>query len=79
LTDPDLGAASDLELEARREQLTERFALMQLELGGLFYEMAIRDHLELDVLAAKSAALQRVDLELAEVQRSLATGVDTEV
>ncbi len=79
MTDPDLGAASDLELEARREQLTERFALMQLELGGLFYEMAIRDHLELDVLAAKSAALQRVDLELAEVQRSLATGVDTEV
>jgi hypothetical protein len=67
---------SDLELEARREQLTERFALMQLELGGLFYEMAIRDHLELDVLAAKSAALQRVDLELAEVQRSLASGVD---
>jgi hypothetical protein len=79
LSDPDLGAVSDLELEARREQLTERFALMQLELGGLFYEMAIRDHLELDVLAAKSAALQRVDLELAEVQRSLATGVDTEV
>jgi hypothetical protein len=67
---------SDLELEARREQLTERFALMQLELGGLFYEMAIRDHLELDVLAVKSAALQRVDLELAEVQRSLASGVD---
>jgi hypothetical protein len=67
---------NDLELEARREQLTERFALMQLELGGLFYEMAIRDHLELDVLAAKSAALQSVDLELAEVQRSLASGVD---
>ena len=67
---------SDQDLEARRELLTERFALMQLELGGLFYEMAIRDHLELDVLAAKSAALQRVDLELAEVQRSLATRVD---
>ncbi len=70
---------SAAELEARREQLTERFALMQLELGGLFYEMAIRDHLELDVLAAKSAALQRVDLELAEVQRSLATGIDAGV
>jgi hypothetical protein len=67
---------SDPDLEARREQLTERFALMQLELGGLFYEMAIRDHLELDVLAAKSAALQRVDLELTEVQRSLDAGVD---
>ncbi len=73
------GDVSDQELETRREQLTERFALMQLELGGLFYEMAIRDHLELDVLAAKSAALQQVDLELAEVQRSLGAGVDTEV
>jgi hypothetical protein len=70
---------SDLELETRREQLIERFTLMQLELGGLFYEMAIRDHLELDVLAAKSAALQRLDLELAEVQRLLATQVDATV
>jgi len=30
-------------------------------------------------LAAKSAALQRIDLELAEVQRSLASGVDAGV
>jgi hypothetical protein len=59
---------SDAELEARRDQLTERFALMQSELGGLFYEMAIRDHVDLDVLAAKAAALQRIDLELAELE-----------
>ena len=59
------------ELLARREQLIERFALMQSELGGLFYEMAIRDHVELDVLVAKAAALQRVDLELTDVERQL--------
>jgi len=62
---------SDPELLAERDRLTERFALMQSELGGLFYEMAIRDHLQLDVLTAKAAALQRVDAELAEVERRL--------
>lgn len=55
------------ELLAQRERLTERFALMQSELGGLFYEMAIRDHVKLDVLIEKAAALQRVDIELAQV------------
>ncbi len=63
--------AHDAELTARRERLTERFALMQSELGGLFYEMAIRDHVQMDVLIARAAALQRVDEELAEVERDL--------
>jgi hypothetical protein len=58
----------DPELRAQRDRLTERFALMQSELGGLFYEMAIRDHVNLDVLATKAAALQRVDAELAQVE-----------
>ena len=60
------------ELQTRHDRLVERFALMQSELGGLFYEMAIRDHLQLDVLTAKAAALQQVDVELAEVSRRLA-------
>ena len=60
------------ELILQRERLTERFALMQSELGGLFYEMAIRDHVLMDVLIDKAAALQRVDEELAEVERQLA-------
>jgi hypothetical protein len=51
--------APDAELLAQRDRLTERFALMQSELGGLFYEMAIRDHVKLDVLVEKAAALQR--------------------
>lgn len=61
----------DADLLAQREQLTERFALMQSELGGLFYEMAIRDHIQLDVLVSKAAALQRVDAELAQVEHLL--------
>jgi hypothetical protein len=63
---------SDAELLAERDRLTERFALMQAELGGLFYEMAIRDHLQLEVLTAKAAALQRVDAELAQLEQRIA-------
>ena len=59
------------ELVIQRERLTERFALMQSELGGLFYEMAIRDHVRMDVLIDKAAALQRVDAELAQVEHLL--------
>ncbi|MGO9901573.1 MAG: hypothetical protein ACLP0J_18240 [Solirubrobacteraceae bacterium] len=64
----------DGELVALRERLTERFALMQSELGGLFYEMAIRDHVTMDVLVERAAALQRVDTELAQVEHLLASG-----
>lgn len=64
-------APADGELLARRERLTERFAAGQAELGGILYEMAIRDHVRLDVLVRKAAALQRVDLELADVEREL--------
>jgi zinc-ribbon domain len=68
-SDPGPGAPGpDAELLARRERLTERFVLMQSELGGLFYEMAIRDHVKLDVLVTKAAAMQRVDAELAQVE-----------
>jgi len=70
-TDP--GARSP-ELLAQRERLTERFALMQSELGGLFYEMAIRDHVQIDVLIEKAAALQRVDTELAQLEHLLHDG-----
>jgi hypothetical protein len=64
--------ASDL--EAQRDRLTERFAVMQSELGGLFYEMAIRDHIRLEVLVEKAAALQRVDSELGQLERMLDSG-----
>ena len=66
-------AASTSELVAQRERLTERFALMQSELGGLFYEMAIRDHVQMDVLVAKAAELQQLDVELGLIEHLLAT------
>jgi hypothetical protein len=44
---------------------------MHWDLGGLAYEMAIRDHFRLDVLVRRAAQLQERDAELAEVQRLL--------
>jgi hypothetical protein len=41
------------------------------DLGGLAYEMAIRDHFRLDVLVRRAALLQERDAELAEVERLL--------
>jgi hypothetical protein len=64
-------APPDPELLARRDRLTARFTMMQADLGGVFYEMAIRDHVRMDVLTRKAAELQRVDAELAEVERLL--------
>jgi hypothetical protein len=43
------------------------------DLGGLTYEMAVRDHYRLDVLARRAAELQEADAELGEVQRLLAS------
>jgi hypothetical protein len=41
------------------------------DLGGLAYEMAIRDHFRLDVLVRRAALLQERDAELAEIERLL--------
>jgi hypothetical protein len=41
------------------------------DLGGLAYEMAIRDHFRLDVLVRRAAVLQERDAELAELERLL--------
>lgn len=66
--------ATDPELLAQRDRLVERFAIMQSELGGLFYEMAIRDHVRMDVLIPKAAELQRVDAELGQLERIIESG-----
>ena len=60
-----------MDLMQRREQLRARFAELQWDLGGLAYEMAIRDHIRLDVLVRHAALLQDVDAELGEVERIL--------
>jgi hypothetical protein len=59
------------DLIAQRDRLLEKFTVMQADLGGAFYEMAIRDHVRLDVLTRKAAELQRVDAELLAVERLL--------
>lgn len=44
---------------------------MQWDLGGLVYEMAIRDEIRVDVIVKRAAVLQEADAELAEVDRIL--------
>jgi hypothetical protein len=63
---------------SERGRLIERMAIMQSELGGLFYEMAIRDHVRMEILVAKAAELQSVDAELAELERPLVDQPDPE-
>ena len=59
------------DLQGRRDSLAAQLAELQWDLGGLAYEMAIRDHFRLDVLTRQAAKLQQVDAELAEVERML--------
>ncbi len=46
-------------------------AELHWDLGGLAYEMAVRDHFRNDVLMSRAALLQERDAELAEVERKL--------
>ena len=62
------------DLQQRRDGLARRLAELQWDLGGIAYEMAIRDHFRLDVLSRKAAELQEVDAELAELERMLKLG-----
>lgn len=59
------------ELERRRDELAEQVRELHWDLGGLAYEMAIRDHFRLDVLMRRAAVLQERDAELAEFERLL--------
>jgi hypothetical protein len=59
------------DLRAQRDRLLEKFTVMQADLGGAFYEMAIRDAVRIDVLTQKAAELQRVDAELLALERML--------
>jgi hypothetical protein len=59
------------ELIAERDRLLEKFTVMQADLGGAFYEMAIRDHVKMDVLTRKAAELQRLDVELGELEEKI--------
>lgn len=70
----DAAAAPDVphtDLRRRRDALSDKFTEGQYHLGGLVYEMAIRDHYRMDVVTAEAAELQKVDTELAEAERLL--------
>ncbi|HEX3517603.1 MAG TPA: hypothetical protein VHT29_01060 [Solirubrobacteraceae bacterium] len=66
-------SGSMAELRGRRRELAQRVAELTWDLGGLTYEMAVRDHYRLDVLAKRAAELQEADAQLGEVQRLLAS------
>ena len=68
---PAATSPADASLRVRRDTLVERFALGQADLGGLYYEMAVRDRVRDDVLAGAVAELNRVEAELAQVDRVL--------
>lgn len=64
-------AEGSIDLRRRRDQLAARVAELQFDLGGLVYEMAIRDNIRTDVIVKRAAILQDADAELGEIQRIL--------
>jgi hypothetical protein len=68
---PSAPPTSTVDLKRRHDELTRRAAELQWDLGGLAYEMAIRDHVKVEVLVGRAAELQDVDAELAEIKRIL--------
>jgi chorismate mutase len=66
-----IGDDATVDLKRRRDQLTARVAELQWDLGGLVYEMAIRNRIRVEVLVERAAVLQEADAELGEVERIL--------
>jgi hypothetical protein len=66
-----LGQDKSVDLKRRRDQLNARVAELQWDLGGLVYEMAIRDRIRVDIIVKRAAVLQDADAELGEVERIL--------
>jgi hypothetical protein len=65
------GDVASIDLQRRRDQLSAKVAELQWDLGGLVYEMAIRDRIRVDVIVRRAAELQSADAELGEVERIL--------
>ncbi len=60
-----------VDLQRRRDQLVARVAELQWDLGGLAYEMAVRNSMRVEVLVKRAVELQDADAELSEVERIL--------
>lgn len=58
-------------LQEQRDALARELAELQWDLGGLAYEMAIRDHFRLDVLMRQAGKLQEIDARLGEIEHLL--------
>ena len=65
-------AAETVDLQRRRDQLQARVAELQWDLGGMVYEMAVRDRIRVDVIVKHAAQLQDADAELSEIERIIA-------
>lgn len=74
-TPPSLNSAYGeefiVDLKRRREQLVARVAELQWDLGGLVYEMVVRNSVNVDVIIKRAVPLQDADAELGEVERIL--------
>lgn len=70
---PAVGEEVMVDLERRRDQLIARVAELQWDLGGLAYEMAVRNQMKVELLVKRAVALQDADAELAEVERIVRT------
>lgn len=60
-----------VDLERRREQLVAKVAELQWDLGGLVYEMSVRNSIDVEVIVKRAVPLQDADAELGEVERIL--------
>jgi len=60
-----------VDLERRREQLVAKVAELQWDLGGLVYEMIVRNSIDVEVIVKRALPLQDADAELGEVERIL--------
>jgi hypothetical protein len=70
-SDHDAAPQGSVDLVRRRDQLHARVSELQWDLGGLVYEMVIRNSVRVDVLVRRAALLQDADAELGEVERIL--------
>jgi hypothetical protein len=57
------------DLDRRRQQLAARVVELQFDLGGMVYEMAIRDRIRIEVIVQHATRLQEAESELAEIDR----------
>jgi len=71
LDEEDRPAVPASQLARRRDRVAKDYATEHWDLGGLAYEMAVRDHFRLDVLKRQAAKVQELDSELSSLERLL--------